>query len=76
MKCIVGTPHLSERIDYVVDRVEAIHRVLPEMDVRPDIRRRLEEVWAAEEVARRLEGHRLDCLESPIRHRRPRRQLQ
>ena len=66
MKCIVGTPHLSERIDYVVDRVEAIHRELPEMDVRPDIRRRLEEVWAAEEVARRLEGHRLDCLESPI----------
>ena len=66
MKCIVGTPHLSERIDYVVERVEAIHRELPEMDVRPDIRRRLEEVWAAEEVARRLEGHRLDCLESPI----------
>ena len=66
MKCITGTPHLCERIDYVVDRVEAIHRELPDMDVRPDIRRRLEEVWAAEEVARRLEGHRLDCLESPI----------
>ena len=66
MKCIVGTPHLQERIDYVVDRVEAIHRQLPEMDVRPDIRRRLEEVWAAEELARRLMGHRLDCLESPI----------
>ena len=66
MKCITGQPHLQERIDYVVDRVEAIHREVPDMDVRPDIRRRLEEVWAAEEVARRLEGHRMDCLESPI----------
>ena len=66
MKCITGTPHFQERIDYVVERVEAIHREVPEMDVRPDIRRRLEEVWAAEEVARRLQGHRMDCLESPI----------
>ena len=66
MKCIVGTPHFQDRINYVVDRVEAIHREVPEMDVRPDIRRRLEEVWVVEEVAGRLEGHRLDCLESPI----------
>jgi muconate cycloisomerase len=68
MKCIVPsqTPDLRDRIDYIVDRVEAIHREVPEMAVRPDIRRRLEEVWAAEEVARRLEGHRMDCLEDPI----------
>ena len=68
MKCIVPsqTPDLRDRVTYIVDRVEAIHRLVPEMAVRPDIRRRLEEVWAAEEVARRLEGHCLDCLEDPI----------
>ena len=68
MKCIVPsqTPDLWDRIAYVADRVEAIHREVPEMAVRPDIRRRLEEVWAAEELARRLEGHRMDCLEDPI----------
>jgi L-alanine-DL-glutamate epimerase-like enolase superfamily enzyme len=68
MKCIVPdqAPGLRERIDYVSDRVEAIHRLVPEMAVRPDIRRRLQEVWAAEELARRLQGHRMDCLEDPI----------
>ena len=53
-------------MDYVVDRVEAIHEKVPDMAVRPDIRRRLVEVWAAEAVSRRLEGHCLDCLEDPI----------
>lgn len=68
MKCIVPeeTPRLRDRIGYIVDRVEAIHREVPEMAVRPDIRRRLVEVWAAEEVSRRLQGHCLDCLEDPI----------
>ena len=68
MKCIdpALTPRLRDRIDYIVDRVEAIHRQVPEMAVRPDSRRRLVEVWAAEEVARRLQGHHLDCLEDPI----------
>ena len=68
MKCIVPsqTPDLRDRIAYVADRVEAIHREVPDMAVRPDIRRRLEEVWAAEELAHRLEGHRMDCLEDPI----------
>ena len=67
MKCITSreeTP--EERIAYVSDRVEAIHRVAPEMSVRPDIRWRLEEVWVAQELARRLQGHRMDSLESPI----------
>jgi len=68
MKCIVPdqTPRLQDRVDYIVERVEAIHRAVPDMAVRPDIRRRLVEVWAAEEVARRLAGHCLDCLEDPI----------
>lgn len=68
MKCIVPdqTPSLYDRITYIVDRVCAIHERVPDMAVRPDIRRRLQEVWAAEEVARQLEGHRLDCLEDPI----------
>ena len=68
MKCIVEEelPDLRDRVAYVADRVEAIHREVPEMAVRPDIRRRLKEVWAAEELARRLEGHCVDCLESPI----------
>ena len=67
MKCITGnykTP--EERIGYVMDRVEAIHEVRPDMVVRPDIRWRLEEVWVAQELARRLEGHKIDSLESPI----------
>ena len=67
MKCITAaekTP--QERLRYVVDRIEAIHRVLPEMAVRPDIRWRLEEVWVAQELARRLEGHLVESLESPI----------
>ncbi|MFH1571766.1 MAG: enolase C-terminal domain-like protein [Gemmatimonadota bacterium] len=68
MKCIVPeqTPELADRVTYIVDRVEAIHRRVPAMAVRPDIRRRLQEVWAAAAVARRLEGHCLDCLEDPI----------
>jgi L-alanine-DL-glutamate epimerase-like enolase superfamily enzyme len=68
MKCIVPDqqPRLQDRVDYVVERVEAIHRRVPDMAVRPDIRRRLVEVWAAEEVSRRLQGHCLDCLEDPI----------
>lgn len=68
MKCIVPDelPRLQDRVDYIVDRVEAIHREVPAMAVRPDIRRRLVEVWAAEEVGRRLQGHCLDCLEDPI----------
>ena len=68
MKCITEaekTP--EERIRYVTDRVEAIHQILPEMIVRPDIRWQLEEVWVAQELARRLQNYRLDCLESPIR---------
>lgn len=66
MKCITTEDSPEKRIRYVVDRVEAIHKALPEMIVRPDIRWRLEEVWVAQELARRLEGHRMDCLESPI----------
>ena len=68
MKCITAAERTpEERIRYVVDRIEAIHRVLPEMAVRPDIRWRLEEVWVAQELAQRLEGHRLESLESPIK---------
>ncbi len=67
MKCITHREDTDEkRIRYVVDRVEAIHKVAPEMLVRPDIRWRLREVWAAQEVARRLRGHPMDSLESPI----------
>jgi len=67
MKCITAAETDTEaRIRYVVDRVEAIHARLPDMAVRPDIRWRLEEVWAAQELAHRLQGHRLDSLESPI----------
>jgi len=70
MKCVTAAEqdHAS-RIEYVTDRVEAIHRVLPDMVIRPDIRWRLEEVWVAQELARRLHGHKLDCLESPIARR-------
>jgi galactonate dehydratase len=67
MKCITQHEDTDEkRIRYVTDRVEAIHKVAPDMLVRPDIRWRLREVWAAEEVARRLAGHAMDSLESPI----------
>ncbi len=67
MKCITASETTAEaRVRYVVDRVEAIHRALPDMVVRPDIRWRLEEVWVAQELARRLQGHALDSLESPI----------
>jgi galactonate dehydratase len=72
MKCITGREQTPEqRIRYVTDRVEAIHKVLPDMVVRPDIRWRLQEVWVAQELARRLEGHSIDCLESPINRRSP-----
>ncbi|MSS72272.1 MAG: hypothetical protein EXS64_12390 [Candidatus Latescibacteria bacterium] len=72
MKCITAAEKTPEaRIRYVTERVEAIHRVLPDMLVRPDIRWRLEEVWVAQELARRLDGHLLDSLESPIRRRTP-----
>lgn len=67
MKCITQAEQTSEaRLRYVTDRVEAIHRVLPEMAVRPDIRWRLEEVWVAQELASRLQGHLIESLESPI----------
>jgi galactonate dehydratase len=67
MKCITQAEQTPEaRLRYVTDRVEAIHRVVPEMAVRPDIRWRLEEVWVAQELARRLQGHLIESLESPI----------
>lgn len=70
MKCITAREDTDEkRIRYVTDRIEAIHKVLPEMPVRPDIRWRLREVWAAQELARRLEGQLIDALESPITKR-------
>ena len=70
MKCITPREDTDEkRIRYVTDRVEAIHKILPDMAVRPDIRWRLREVWAAQEVARRLRGHLMDSLESPITKR-------
>ncbi|MBC8230468.1 hypothetical protein H8E77_13050 [bacterium] len=55
MKCITSAENTpEERIRYITERVEAIHRVLPDMLVRPDIRWRLEEVWVAQELAHRL----------------------
>ncbi len=67
MKCITEAEKTPEaRLRYVTERVEAIHRVLPEMAVRPDLRWRLEEVWVAQELAHRLQGHAIECLESPI----------
>jgi len=67
MKCITPREDTDEkRIRYVVDRIEAIHKVVPDMLVRPDIRWRLRETWAAQEVARRLRGHPMDAIESPI----------
>ena len=67
MKCITARESTAEEcIRYVTDRVEAIHRSLPDMVVRPDIRWRLGEVWVAQELARRLRGHRIDSLESLI----------
>ena len=71
MKCITGAETTPEsRIEYVTDRIEAIHRVLPHMVVRPDIRWRLGEVWVAQELAHRLRGHKIDSLESPIDRRK------
>ena len=71
MKCITQNETTPEaRINYVADRVEAIHAVLPDMIVRPDIRWRLAEVWAVQELAGRLQGHKLDSLESPIARRK------
>ncbi len=71
MKCITHRETTPDaRIEYVTDRVEAIHSVLPDMIVRPDIRWRLEEVWVAQELARRLQGHRIDSLESPLSRRK------
>jgi L-alanine-DL-glutamate epimerase-like enolase superfamily enzyme len=70
MKCITAAENTPElKIEYVMDRVEAIHRVLPDMVVRPDLRWRLDQVWVAQELARRLQGHRIDCIESPIGRR-------
>jgi galactonate dehydratase len=70
MKCITPREDTDEkRIRYVVDRIEAIHKLVPDMLVRPDIRWRLREVWAAQEVARRLRGHAMDAIESPINKR-------
>ena len=70
MKCITTAETTPEsRIAYVVDRVEAIHAILPDMAICPDIRWRLEEVWVAQELARRLQGHNVECLESPIARR-------
>jgi L-alanine-DL-glutamate epimerase-like enolase superfamily enzyme len=67
MKCITAGETTPEaRIRYVTDRVNAIHDLLPEMVVRPDLRWRLQEGWVARELAARLSGHRIDCLESPI----------
>ena len=70
MKCITHREQTPQaRIAYVVDRVKAIHKVLPDMAVRPDIRWRLEEVWVAQELARQLQGHKMESLESPITKR-------
>ena len=67
MKCITQDEDTPEkRIRYVTDRVEAIHNATPEMIVRPDVRWRLREIRVAQELANRLEGYRIDCLESPI----------
>ena len=70
MKCITAREDSDEkRIRYVVDRIEAIHKLVPDMLVRPDVRWRLRAVWAAQEVARRIRGHAMDALESPINKR-------
>ncbi len=67
MKCITQhetTP--EQRLRYVVDRIEAIHSAAPGMQIRPDIRWRLGEVWVAQELAQRLGDYPLESLESPI----------
>lgn len=67
MKCITHRETDDEaRIRYVTQRVEAIHKAVPDMLVRPDIRRRLERVAVAQELARRLQGLPVESLESPI----------
>ncbi|NKB70439.1 MAG: hypothetical protein GKR89_25500 [Candidatus Latescibacteria bacterium] len=66
MKCITSEQTPEARIRYVTDRIEAIHRAVPDMAVRPDIRWRLQETWVAQELARRLQGHLVESLESPI----------
>jgi galactonate dehydratase len=66
MKCITTEDTAEKRIRYVTDRVEAIHKILPDMLVRPDVRWRLQEVWVVQELARRLQGRRVECIESPI----------
>jgi L-alanine-DL-glutamate epimerase-like enolase superfamily enzyme len=66
MKCISGEVTPEARIRHIVNRVCAIHEAVPEMQIRPDIRWRLEEVWVAQELARRLEGLPIESLESPI----------
>jgi L-alanine-DL-glutamate epimerase-like enolase superfamily enzyme len=67
MKCITGRDTTPEaRIQHIVNRVRAIHEAAPQMQIRPDIRWRLEEVWVAQELARRLEGLPMESLESPI----------
>ena len=67
MKCCTGrdvTP--EDRLRHIENRVRAIHEAAPGMGIRPDIRWRLEEVWVAQELARRLQGHKMESLESPI----------
>lgn len=67
MKCITARETDDEaRIRYVTERVEAIHAAVPGMLVRPDIRRRLQRVHVAQELARRLDGLPVESLESPI----------
>ena len=67
MKCCTHREMTPEsRLRYIVDRVRAIHEAAPGMQVRPDIRWRLEEVWVAQELARRLQGLPVESLESPI----------
>ncbi len=67
MKCCTGrdvTP--EDRLQHIERRVRAIHEAAPGMGIRPDIRWRLEEVWVAQELARRLDGLPMESFESPI----------
>lgn len=67
MKCCTGADRTPEqRLAHIEDRVRAIHEAAPGMVVRPDIRWRLEEVWVAQELARRLDGLPVESFESPI----------
>lgn len=67
MKCCTSRDTTPEaRIRHIVDRCRAIHEAVPGMGIRPDIRWRLEEVWVAQELSRRLEGLPMESLESPI----------